>query len=452
MARLVAASRRRRVLPTRIVIDVRPLQEPERTPITADYLGHLLEALTDEPLDGESFVILARALRDDPTVELEGRGLPVVGRRSLPPTSRVFRSAGLTLDSFLLRGAERGADHGAREAGALGTVYHTAGGAVPLASQLPVVATLLDLAPWELPQTYAASAAARFGHRLRARVLRDAARVIVCSRATAESARRRLHLPRERIAIVPLAVDQDFIDAGRDAARCEALRRRLELPGRYLVFTGRYDARKDTLTLFRALRQLADGSVDERGAAVVGGARRRRPSRAAEAGPPLLVIAAQHDTPDEHALLKRAVERSGAGALVRLAPGLAPADRAALIGGALGMVYPSLSEATGLTALEALSLGVPVISSRAGALPEVVGSAGIVVEPRDPTRLATAIATLWAGGSLSDQLRRKAAQRADQQPRTWRDVAHETREVYAAAAEAHGAAAAGSPSTADSDA
>jgi glycosyltransferase involved in cell wall biosynthesis len=439
MARLVAASRPRHVPPTRIVIDVRPLQEPERTPITANYLGHLLNALANDPLDGESFVILSRAMRADPTVELEQHGLAVAARRVLPPTSRVLRSAGLTLDSFLLRGAELGTGRGAREAGALGTVYHTAGGAVPLASHLPVVATLLDLAPWELPRTYAASAAARFGHRLRARVLRDATRVIVCSRATAESARRRLHLPRERIAVVPLAVDQDFVSAGRDDTRRAALRRRLELPERYLVFAGRYDARKDTATLLRALRQLADGSVDERGPELGVGARRRRTTRAAEWGPPLLVIAAQHDTPDAHAQLQRAVARSGAAALVRLAPGLEPADRAALIGGALGMVYPSLSEATGLTALQALSLGVPVIASRAGALPEVVGSAGIVVEPRDPTRLATAIATLWAGGSLSDQLRRKAIQRAEQPPRTWREVAHETREVYAAAAQASSA-------------
>jgi glycosyltransferase involved in cell wall biosynthesis len=435
MVKLVAAPRRRRPPPTRVVIDVRPLQEPERTPTTANYLGHLLDAFTAEPLAGETFVILGRALRADPTAELEQRGLPVAARRTLPPTSRVFRSAGLTLDSFLLRGAELGTARGAREEGALGTVYHTAGGAVPLASQLPVVATILDLAPWELPQIYAASAAARFGHRLRARVLHDAARVIVCSRATAESARRRLHLPRERIAVVPLAVDEAFLAAGRDEARGEALRNSLDLPPRYLVFAGRYDARKDTSTLFRALRQLAEGSVDERGPAMGAGSRRRRSGRAAQHGLPLLVIATQPATPDELLLMQRAVARSGAGALIRLVPSLSDADRAALIGGALGMVYPSLSEATGLAALEALSLGVPVVCSRAGALPEVVGSAGIVVEPRDPTRLATAIATLWAGGSLSDQLRRKAVQRRDGPQPTRPDVAPETREVYAAAAE-----------------
>jgi len=429
MTRLVARRRVKPVAGTRVVIDLRPLQEPERTPITADYLAHLLSAFAANPLDGESFFVLTRTLRADPSVSFEAAGLPVAARRRLPPTSRVFRSAGLTLDSFLLRGAELGASRGAREAGAAGTVYHTAGWAVPLASGLPVVATLLDLAPWELPSVYAASAAARFGHRLRARVLHDASRVIVCSRQTAESARRRLHLPPERISIVPLAVDEVFRSAGRDEARRKSVRERLGLPERYLVFSGRYDARRDMGTLFRALRLWQEGGVE-----AAPRRRRRTATRQEDVGPPLLILAAEHETDDDRLALQRAAAHSGAGPLLRLAPALGREDRAALIGGSQALVHPSLSEATGLPALEALSLGVPVICSRAGALPEIVSSAGIVVEPRDPARLVAAMSTLWAGGSLADRLRRQALRRADAAPRTWSDVARETREVYAAAA------------------
>jgi glycosyltransferase involved in cell wall biosynthesis len=450
MARLVPAHRIRPPVPgTRVVIDLRPLQEPERTPITAEYLEHLLGAFTADPIAGESFFVLTRTLRLDPTVELEAQGLPVVARRRLPPTSRIFRSAGLTLDSFLLRGAGLGAARGAREAGAAGTIYHVAGGAVPLASGLPVVATLLDLAPWELPEVYAASAAARFGHRLRARVLHDAARVIVCSRATADSARRRLHLPPERISVVPLAVDETFRAAGRDAAGQAELRQRLGLPERYLVFSGRYEARRDMGTLFRALRGLREAGLTPEPRAG------RRVRGRHEEVRPLLVLAAQYETSEDLDTLQRSVTRSGAGELLRVAPPLERLERAALIGGSLGLVYPSLSEATGLPVLEALSLGVPVIASRAGALPEIVGSAGIIVEPRDPARLATAISTLWAGGSLFEQLRRKALRRAAEPPRSWADVARETREVYAAAAADAGRAAephlGSDPAEADSD-
>ncbi len=423
MAKLVARPAHVEMPGVRVVIDLRPLQEPERTPISADYLQHLLEAYTDAPLTDESFVVICRTMRDDPSRPLEERGLPVSGRRRLPPTGRLLRSAGLTLDPFLLRGAEIGTLPASSEA--VGAVYHTAAGAVPLASQLPVVATLLDLAPWELPDDYAASPAARFGHRLRARVLHDAARVIACSRATADSARRRLHLPEERIAVVPLAVDEAYRAAAADVDRRRELRARLALPEHYLVFCGRYDARKDLGTLWSALQTLRDaGDGPDRRADDVPGA----------AGAPFLVLALQYAGDADRDALQRAVEHSGVADRVRVTSPLVAADRAALVGGAQAFVYPSLSEGTGLSVLEALSVGVPVIASRAGAPPEFVGSAGIVVEPRDPRRLAAAISAIWSGGSVAEQLRRAAEARSDGWTRTWHDVATETRAVYAAAA------------------
>lgn len=432
MARLVA-TRKQSAPPrgVRVVVDARPMHDPERAPLTAHYLEHLLRAFAAEPLPTESFVVVSQALADsdDATARLEQSGLPVVARRRLPPTARMFRSAGLTLDSFLLRGAEIGTGEEA------GSVFHTAGGAVPLASKLPVVATLLDLAPWELPGIYASSAAARFGHRLRARVLHDATRVIVCSRASAESARRRLHLPPERLAIVPLAVDERFRAAGRDVELVRQVRDRYALPTRFMCFSGRYDARKDMRTLFQALALVRNGNG------------RSGPL------PALVYILHSPDDPRERELVENAIASAGARGMVTLVEAGSPDDRAAIVAASEAFVYPCLSEATALPVLEALAVGVPVITSRAGALPESVGSAGIVVEPRDPNRLATAIEALWSGGSLAEQLRRQAHRRAESDTRTWSDVARETRQVYAAAADAAAdgrAEAAASGDTADS--
>ncbi len=431
-ARLVSATPSRSDLRgVRVVIDARPMQEPERSPLTAEYLERLLTAFAREPLEGESFVVVSRALRDDPADQLQQAGLPVAGRRRLPPTTRVFRSAGMTLDSFLLRGAEIGAAAANSGKSDGGVVFHTAGGAVPVASQLPIVATLLDLAPWELPGIYARSQAARFGHRLRARVLHDATRVIVCSRATAETARRRLHLPADRLTVVPLAVDDAFRTYGGQPELVTEARDRLGLPPRYLAFAGRYDARKDMRTLFEAL-----GLVRERQAS--GDDRPGRTRRGSGAGRraslPVVVFAVQNGATDEAELISAAIERHAVRDLARVVMPADRAERAHVIAGAEAFVYPALSEATALPVLEALSLGVPIVTSRAGALPEVVGSAGIVVEPRDSSRLAAAIEAVWDGGSLAEQLRRQAHRRAATSTRTWSDVARETREVYAAAA------------------
>src|SRR5919112_1926231 len=108
MPKLGSTRKRTPVKGVRVVIDARPIQEPDRSPLTAEYLQRLLNAYAADPLPGESFVVITRALRDDPTQELVSAGLNVAGQRVIPPTTRVLRSAGLTLDSFLLRGAELG--------------------------------------------------------------------------------------------------------------------------------------------------------------------------------------------------------------------------------------------------------------------------------------------------------------------------------------------------------
>ncbi len=263
-----------------------------------------------------------------------------------------------------------------------------------------------------------------FGHRLRARVLRDAARLIVCSPAIAESARRTIHIQPERIAVVPLAADDAFGPEAAEPERSTALRARLDLPERYLVFSGRYDARKDLGTLFSALS----------------GLRAEAPPRDGGPWPPIVVLAgAAATTATDVAAMGRAAERFGVPDLVHLTPRLDPQELATLEAGAMGFVFPCLTEGTGLAALEALAMGIPVVASRAGPLPEIVAKAGIIVEPRDAARLAAALRAIWVDGAVRSQLVRQAAQRAAGPRRTWHDVARETRIVYAEAARSRSA-------------
>jgi glycosyltransferase involved in cell wall biosynthesis len=73
-----------------------------------------------------------------------------------------------------------------------------------------------------------------------------------------------------------------------------------------------------------------------------------------------------------------------------------------------------------------------VIASAVGALPEIVGAAGVLVEARDPARLARALEAVWCDDALNGQLRAAAAAVQARWP-TWSDVARQTRAVYAAA-------------------
>ena len=403
----------------RVVLDVRPLQDPARAPATARYLDGLLGAFDADPVPGESFAFLLQSDLDDPTTGFSR--LDVVGRRLLPPT-RLLRSGALTIDPFLLRGASLGAAWRADRSGAAGAVYHAVAGAPPLLSRLPIVVTLLDLAPWELPDAFQRSPASRFGQRLRARLVRDAAAVIVGTEAVAIAARRLLHVRPHRIRVVPLVAHPAF--AGSLAALSEVglaaaaddERARLGLTGRYFLYFGRFDARHDVATLLRALSSLAERP-------------RPRGLPAGTAWPPRVLIVGA--SPGDRGALARAAARLGVGDSLVYAPAIPPERLAVLVRASRAVLLPALSDASGLPALDSIAAGTPVVATTVGALPEVVGAAGILVEPRDQARLAEALRTAWADEPVHGRLVTEARDRATTEQRSWADVATETRRVYA---------------------
>jgi glycosyltransferase involved in cell wall biosynthesis len=148
----------------------------------------------------------------------------------------------------------------------------------------------------------------------------------------------------------------------------------------------------------------------------------------ANAWPPRVLIVGA--SPDDRAALARAAAGLGAGDALVYAPAMPPERLAVLVRRARAVVMPALTDASGLPALDAIAAGVPVVAASVGALPEAVGRAGILVEPRDPKRLAEAIRTAWADERLRAQLVEAALERPEAR-RTWADVALETRRIYA---------------------
>lgn len=93
--------------------------------------------------------------------------------------------------------------------------------------------------------------------------------------------------------------------------------------------------------------------------------------------------------------------------------GYVPAEaKRDLYAGAIALLVPSLNEGFGLTALEALTAGVPVIASRRGSLPEVLGDAAIYVDPEDELSIAQAMESIWADSSIGERLAVAGRERA----------------------------------------
>jgi alpha-1,3-rhamnosyl/mannosyltransferase len=121
-------------------------------------------------------------------------------------------------------------------------------------------------------------------------------------------------------------------------------------------------------------------------------------------------------------------DRLGLAGRVRFAGFVSGEDLPVLVGASLALVHPSRDEGFGITPIEAMAAGVPAITSTVGSLPEVVGDAGLLVDPDDHDGWAAAIF-----GVATDPERRAALVAAGhlRQARfTWRAAAEATLAVH----------------------
>ena len=124
----------------------------------------------------------------------------------------------------------------------------------------------------------------------------------------------------------------------------------------------------------------------------------------------------------------RTIEDLGVTDSVILTGYVPEADLPALYTGALCFVYPSYFEGFGLPPLEAMKCGAPVIAGNRTSLPEVVGDAGLLVDPFNIDAIASAIEKLITDSNFRSELRVKGLERA--RIFNWRETARQTLEVY----------------------
>jgi len=103
-------------------------------------------------------------------------------------------------------------------------------------------------------------------------------------------------------------------------------------------------------------------------------------------------------------------------------------DLAHYYSSALLLAYPSLYEGFGLPPLEAMACGCPVVTSNTSSLPEVVGEAGIMVDPHDTDSLTQAMRQVLIDSELRDNMIRKGLEQSKKF--SWEKAAERTLEVY----------------------
>lgn len=279
-------------------------------------------------------------------------------------------------------------------------VLHAMAFASPMLSRLPTVITVFDLSFLKFPQAF--QAANRFYLRTMTQMsVRRAEQVIAISEHTRQDVIARLGVPAERVQTVYCGVDPTFVPLPR--AEIEAFKVEKGLPERFVLFLGTIEPRKNVVRLIEAFVPLARLFPDVD-----------------------LVVAGGKGWFFEPVFAR--AQALGLASRVHF-PGYVPeAEKPLWYNAAEVFCYPSLYEGFGLPPLEAMACGVPVIASTAASLPEVVGDAGILIDPQDTPGLSEAMHALFQDASFRTELAERGCARARQF--SWPETARQTTQIY----------------------
>jgi glycosyltransferase involved in cell wall biosynthesis len=233
-----------------------------------------------------------------------------------------------------------------------------------------LVVTMHDTLPLTHPELVFPSLAGRLAWRLKETVAaRWADRIVTVSNASCRALQAWSGWPEERFRVITEGPDPMFRPRALDPAADQVLLRLAISPDeRYLLYVGGLSPHKNLLRLIEAFAQAAPDNTK-------------------------LVLAGDiHDVFHTHVPEIRAAIAARALEERVILTGFVPDDDLVfLYSRAYALVQPSLVEGFGLPAVEAMACGAPVVSSRAGSLPEVVGPAGVYFDPTDVGSIANTI-------------------------------------------------------------
>src|ERR1700733_5216177 len=241
------------------------------------------------------------------------------------------------------------------------------------------------------------------------RVLKGAERIFAVSNFTKLEIEKLFGIPSSRIEVVYNAIDERFLHGHASSADRQLIAERYQVNYPFLLYAGRISPHKNVVRMIEAFSALK-AELDK------------------EAKYPGLKLIIIGDELSKHPDLRRTVIRGGVQNDVRFL-GFVPIDVLRIFYDAAKVfVFPSLYEGFGLPPLEAMAHGTPVVTSNTSSLPEVVGSAAVMVNPENVFEIMRALHRVL----LDQQVREKYKQRAYEQVKkfSWDASARQILGVY----------------------
>ena len=278
---------------------------------------------------------------------------------------------------------------------------------VPLwTGKTKLVVTIHDIIHWIFRKQFMSPLQTAYAGFMLGRAVTSAAHIIAVSHHTKKDLVDHFHAPEDKITVIHEGVDETYrrLSPGELRPAFEKIRTKYKLPENFFLYVGLIKPHKNVLMLVRLFQKIkAQGEV--RASLVLIGRKDKVYPKGYE------------DLAD--------LTSSGA---IHYLPVIDPYELTVFYNQALALVHPSLYEGFGLTLLEAMSFGTPVLTTNSSSIPEVVGDAALRVDATDEDAMAKAIHRLDQDAGLRESLRQKGFERA--RMFTWAETARKTAEVY----------------------
>ena len=349
---------------------------------------------------------IARALagRDEVELHLVARRRDATRWTTVAPSATVHAVVPEHRPARLLW-EQSGAPGLARRVGA--DLWHGPHYTAPLRLEIPIVVTVHDLTFFEHPEWHERSKVRFFRRMIRASTARAAS--IISVSAHTERRLQAVVAPAAPTFVAPHGVDHQRFTTVTD--RDEVRLRHAGIRAPYLAFAATLEPRKDVPCLIRAFARIADALPD------------------------LTLVIAGRDGWGADAVRDAAAASGHTTRIMRVGwmdDDLLPA----FFRQAEAVAYPSLEEGFGLPALEALACGAALVTTSGSAMQDVVGSAALLVPPRDERALASDLNRICTDPDVQRRLRLAGPERAARF--TWDASVDQHLAAYAAALGGHG--------------
>lgn len=222
----------------------------------------------------------------------------------------------------------------------------------------------------------------------------QADRIVTVSEHSRRDLRRVFGLAEETIVVVPDAADAIFRPSDPDEAAARRVAEGFAVTPPYLLYVGGFGPHKNLRALFEVFERLAARPELRTLSLLLAGEREADPFHSEVSG------------------LEAFVAARGLGGRIRFLGCVPDAALVTLYQAASALVLPSLREGYGLPGVEAMSCGTPVVATRESALPEILGDAGLFVDPTAPAELEHALETVLLDPAAAGRMRLAARARA----------------------------------------